>query len=407
MPGLLGGSLNDAGSGTMLGMKLLTALGFSAALVLSAQPAVGHIGQSLRTPDLESHIGQAAVPTSSFATLKSQKSCLAELESSRKAKRPARLQKCDLTRMNLSGRDLRKANLSYARLCGTNLADADLSGANLSYANTTSDQYSFGAGKYDPECDASGNTTSGRYESCAQDIAYNNTQFPKAYFAGANLSGANLTNAYLAHADFRNTTMKNMKLRVTNFSCANLQGADLSRSRGTANFFKAQLSNSVLVSVRFNYIDLSIGITTSFVSADLTDADFSNAKLQGNGLNGSNLTRTNFTGADLQKADLSGSNIVVINGQVLGESTNFTNANLADSNFAESRFAKAIFKDANLSRANFFEVYLGNADFSGAITIDTIYSGSYMPDGSVHPCDKKWRYLGNTYDLNCGAAFAD
>ena len=90
-------------------MKLLTALGLSAALLLSAQPA-------------------AAV---NAPTLRSQAVCLKVLKKANAARKPAQLKKCDFLYADLSGANLRNAILWGSDLRNANFTGADITGADL------------------------------------------------------------------------------------------------------------------------------------------------------------------------------------------------------------------------------------------------------------------------------------
>ena len=162
-------------------MKLLTALGLSAALLLSAQPA-------------------AAV---NAPTLRSQAVCLKVLKKANAARKPAQLKKCDFLYADLSG-----ANLRNAILWGSDLRNANFTGADLRGAQMRS--------------------------------VYPPPQATNANFTGANLTGAslwnldltnaNFTNANLTYADFSTTKDAGFGLTIwtnVNFTGANLTLADL------------------------------------------------------------------------------------------------------------------------------------------------------------------------------------
>lgn len=90
-------------------MKLLTALGLTAALLLTAQPA-------------------AAIGT---LTLRSKSVCLAVLKKAQYPVEFAQLQRCDLRGANLRNRYFQLANLRGSNLRGSNLRGFDFSGADF------------------------------------------------------------------------------------------------------------------------------------------------------------------------------------------------------------------------------------------------------------------------------------
>lgn len=90
-------------------MKLLTALGLSTALLLSAQPAAALNAPTLRTKSV----------------------CLAVLRKANAAHHPPVLRRCNLRGANLRRADLRGGYLQDANLRGANLRGANLRGATM------------------------------------------------------------------------------------------------------------------------------------------------------------------------------------------------------------------------------------------------------------------------------------
>ena len=88
-------------------MKLLAALGLTAAVLLTAQPA----------------------PV--FGAQRSKSVCLQVLKAANTARKAPQLQWCDFRSANLVLANLYGANLSYAWLHNANLTGADLRGANF------------------------------------------------------------------------------------------------------------------------------------------------------------------------------------------------------------------------------------------------------------------------------------
>ncbi len=159
-----------------------------------------------------------------------------------------------------------------------------------------------------------------------------NLDFTGAIFRAAAMNSVNLNNstldnavldqAWVLRADLSNASLKGASLFMTQFGNANLNDADLSRSRAAADFTRASL------------------IGASFREADLS-ADMKNQSmgLMRGVLRKANADGADFTGAMLSRADL--------------EFAKLRGANFSDADLSMTTLAGADFTGADISRAQF------------------------------------------------------
>jgi hypothetical protein len=159
-----------------------------------------------------------------------------------------RLNKQNVTRIDLSVCFLRKANLRETNLEGTNLWIANLEGAFLQLANLK-----------------------GAY--------LNGTNLQGARMEGSNLEGAKLEGANLQVANLITTNLQGVWMEGSNLEGANLEGANL------------QAANL---------------IATNLQGAWMEDSNLEGANLEGANLQAANLIATNLQGAYLKEANLQG-----------------------------------------------------------------------------------------------------
>jgi uncharacterized protein YjbI with pentapeptide repeats len=223
-------------------MKLLTALGLTAALLLSAQPAAALSAPTLRTKSV----------------------CLAELKAANKAKRAPKLRNCrfgaiTLKNANFRNADLRGANFaSYskdglravrganlsgadfrgAKLAGTVFYWANLSGTNFTNADLTKTKFTFAtcySGAGINGCSA------GRFSALPTD----GDETTPAILVGANFSGLELSHMSFGYADLTNADFRGAILSEASFFNANLTSADFrGASRLGGSFRNANLTNA-------------------------------------------------------------------------------------------------------------------------------------------------------------------
>jgi uncharacterized protein YjbI with pentapeptide repeats len=226
-------------------MKLLTALGLTAALLLSAQPAVA----------------------GSMPTVRTKSVCLAELKAANKAKRAPRLKNCRFGAITLKNANFRNADLrgadfaSYskdglravrganlsgadfrgAKLAGTVFYWANLSGANFNNADLTKTKFTF------PTCYSGAGIngcSAGRFWALPTD----GDETTPAILVGANFSGLQLSHMVFAYADltgadFRGTIVSEAPFYNANLTNADFRGAsDISGSFAGANFTNTNFS---------------------------------------------------------------------------------------------------------------------------------------------------------------------
>jgi uncharacterized protein YjbI with pentapeptide repeats len=199
-----------------------------------------------------------------------------------------RLQRADLTGVNLVG-----ANLTNADLAGANLTNADLAGANLTNADLV------GANLTDADLAGANLTRANLIKANLTD-----TKLTFADLTDANLTRANLTRAHLAGAH----------LIGANLAGANLTGAHLA----SANLTDANLINSNLTGAHLAGVHLT---RANLTYANLTDANLINSNLTGAHLAGVHLTRADLTYANLTDANLTDADL--------------TDANLTDANHTD------------------------------------------------------------------------
>jgi len=162
---------------------------------------------------------------------------------------------------------------------------------------------------------------------------------------GANLSGVSLVGAMLIGAD----------LSGADLSHADLTGADLSRadlSRAIlagANFDRARMESANLVSAQ--------GVGVRFEGARLGQADLRNAKLTQCDFN-----RASLRGIIAGRADLSGSSFI----RAILSDAGLRGARLVETNMASADVTNADLRDANLERANLYQVVRTTARLAGA-----------------------------------------
>lgn len=171
---------------------------------------------------------------------------------------------------------------------------------------------------------------------------------------GESLSGMNLSGMDLSKMDLQGVDFSKANCLKTVFAGADLTGADFTGALCTqADFSEAILSGACLEKGVFH-------------KAVLAKSDLKQA----------NMRRAMLVEADLTGADLTGA---VLEFAVL-EKASFTGAVLTDIRARRSFFRKndasdADFKNADLTKAAFFEVNLDNADFSNSTSRSTVFSG--------------------------------
>ena len=197
---------------------------------------------------------------------------------------------------NLSGFDLRDADFSGAVLSYADFSEADLSGADLSgstirganFINATITGTNFEGAIYDEHTfwypgwndkDGDGILDEGRVPEHIKD---------KMVYLGpeTNLDGINLDG----------------RLEMSFWPARSIDGITFPGS------IPANLSHSSLRGTSMSGIDLGL-ILTNFSDADLTGADFSNSTLLLNDFSNADLTGINFSESELKFTDLSGSDL--------------------------------------------------------------------------------------------------
>lgn len=223
-------------------MRLLTALGLTAALLLSAQPTAAQ----------------------SMPTVRTKSACLAELKAANKAKRAPKLKNCRFGAVTLRNANFRNADLrgadfaSYskdglravrganlsgadfrgAKLAGTIFYWANLSGTNFTNADLTKTKFTFAtcySGAGINGCSA------GRFSALPTD----GDETTPAILVGANFSGLELSHMSFGYADLTNADFRGANLSEARFFNANLTNADFrGASRISGSFAGANFTNA-------------------------------------------------------------------------------------------------------------------------------------------------------------------
>jgi uncharacterized protein YjbI with pentapeptide repeats len=171
---------------------------------------------------------------------------------------------------------------------------------------------------------------------------FSKAQLVGARFEGTTLRGAIFDNANLDGANFESADLTGASLigsHITGQFRAKLSNADLSGANGSPQFYGADLTGALLLSVVFERVDFQqtkmAGVVLAgaqapgshFTLADLSGADLSYAALdgavfRGASLRGANLTGASFRGYDNKPADFIGADL---EGAILDGAT-FTSA---------------------------------------------------------------------------------
>ena len=156
----------------------------------------------------------------------------------------------------------------------------------------------------------------------------------------------------------RNKELTDYLVEKTNKGCQ-LKGFDFGRrDLKNAYFYKANLEGSVLSGSNLEKADFH---KANLMKANIRNANLNRAKFHEADLRGVNLTGSDLSKAIFHYADLS--NAILINVKAVG--TSFCEADLRKSNFNRTRGGKtilseAIFEGADISGADFGEVYIGD-----------------------------------------------
>ena len=224
-----------------------------------------------------------------------------------------------------------------------------------------------------------------------------------ADLSGAALKGANLSNANLSGSSLVRTSLVRTVANRTNFSGAQLLGANLSGTQAIAadwtgadlseaSVTGGDLSNGIFdravlhglkgtqtnaVSSRFQDADLSQSV---WRGSDLSVADFNRADLSEADLSESNLSESNLQGADLSRASLKGSNL--------------TRSDLRGSNLDGADFENVLLAPApTQTEGGFVEgpptdgesAVIRNVDFSQVKNLSARNIAYICTQGGIHP----------------------
>jgi len=189
-------------------------------------------------------------------------------------------------------------------------------------------------------------------ETVLAEYDFDNVNLSQANLRGVILSGLHSSdwdyydyyheNTSSVDANFRASNLRNAKLNAcylsrSNFSNADLQGAELCR----ANLEEAQFCNANLSQ-------------TNLSEACLKGADFSGANLCGADLNSADLNRTNFNGGCLEAVDFTGTDLnhanfsnTDLNKADLSHAKNLTEEQLKTSRLCKTKLPPGINLDSD------------------------------------------------------------
>ncbi len=177
--------------------------------------------------------------------------------------------------------NLEEGKTNQANLQNIDLHDATLTGMNLHFA------------------DLQGANLAGAYLVDAY-IGY-------AKLQKANLSGANLTSVGLGWSDLTGVDIRKARLESAGLSWANLTAA--SGQQAILSWANLDQAKCIGADLREASLYHAICTNTDFSGADLRGADFSRAELRGANFNGAKLASANLTNANLVETNLEGSDL--------------------------------------------------------------------------------------------------
>ncbi|BAZ30657.1 hypothetical protein NIES4074_31190 [Cylindrospermum sp. NIES-4074] len=261
--------------------------------------------------------------------------------------------KIKLIGANLSGKMLSGAILRAADLQDVDLSKADLSGANLSgiplkltqeeaddLGDPSRAKQEFKESDFQSEddwleCGLAGRSGSNLSKANLRQTNLSGADLRKANLSGADLTGANLTNAKLTGADLRPFSGDYDK-KGTALRNVNLNGAVIRKIRGWGiDISHAQINEITQLdndlSLVHQIINKGLGVSGSFVRADLRRVNLEGANLSNADLTDANLMSAFLEGANLRGADLSGAEL---------NHANLSNADLVGANLRTAKNLK-------------------------------------------------------------------
>ncbi|MEO1206710.1 MAG: pentapeptide repeat-containing protein [Pseudomonadota bacterium] len=179
--------------------------------------------------------------------------------------------------------------------------------------------------------------------------------FKSAILTGVDLYGADLTGADLSYVDLRDTRIDRAVIIGTNFSYANLEGAELSLPTTSKN-----MSFNITESAKF----LGANLTGARVLARLHGANFRKAVLR----------KTDFSALNPGTATIAS----VPRNYLIG--AHFDGADAREADFSNANMNFATFTDADLRGADFTSAELVGADLTGAKLEGAIFEGADLRD---------------------------
>lgn len=240
----------------------------------------------------------------------------------------------DLSELNLASIDLEEAWLDASDLHGSNLSHANLRNAVLAHANL---------------------------EGCNLDHAdLTGANLGQGRLRGASLRHAILVEAILCDADMQGAVLEGANLARADLSATRLEGVDLTGVRAP----ELILIKAAVPGLRAANASLD---RAKFLESDVSNADFSGASLDG-----AMFYKTNASGIDAKRA------------------------RLRKAVFAEDcTLSGARFEHADLTGANLRGMPLSRADFADAVLDDADLSGCDLSDATLHHARaRRARFIG-------------
>ena len=189
-------------------------------------------------------------------------------------------QSADFSYAKLDKEDLSGLDLSYINLEGAQLKEANLSTCNLAHAKLQN-SYLWG--------------------SELSNTALDSANFNRANLAWSNLDSCTLVAANFGSADLSNTKLRDADLSNANFTSANLNTAFLNNSSlSKSNFFGADLSGVTLANCNL--------YSTNFRHTNLNDTKATKAKFTKTFLQRATINRMDLTAASIDSITVVGKN---------------------------------------------------------------------------------------------------
>jgi uncharacterized protein YjbI with pentapeptide repeats len=215
------------------------------------------------------------------------------------------------------------------------------------------------------------------------------SQFTDANLSGADLTNADLNRSVLIGTDLTGSNLADGNLSLANLTDARLMDADLTRvNLQGATLTGARFDGAMIAGARLGYATLNDFTKEQlYATASYRIKNLSAITLAGNDLRGWSFTGQNLSFADLSKsaitrahldgADLTGANL---------NKSSLADAGLIGASLSGATLQSSVLTNARLSGANLSQADLTGADLRNASDVDltgALVSNLIRPDGTV------------------------